>query len=401
MLLSRHGAKGGYAAEPSAARRPATLRLVRPYVAFALLLSACAAPPGAPHVGVAPAIVELPPRPVAPTPLASAEPAALPSPSTARLPAAPYLADGAASRFPRRALLARRVPLRVLPGEPPFTRRSDGSDIMPPVSAIVVEEHTDTLRLVVDGGDVRLVVYAPRDGMALVTTRAEWLSVSPTRPADASAGVRLAPGIPVESGERQGTTRRVYGVTEEIRFEGWLAEDALGAIFTPERFVVPRGSGEVAAGTAITAPSGELLARLPDPPSGAPASILFYEVEPLPGAPAGQQAIVLRRESIEVRGLVPRTRYRKRDPRSQWGSGSGFGSGGFLTDTERATLPRGAGLYSSEGERVGIALADIEVFLPFGRPEGDAGLRWANFLFPPYGFVAVQVRARELGPAKP
>ena len=66
--------------------------------------------------------------------------------------------------------------------------------------------------VVVDDGAVRLLVYVPREGLALLATRAAVLATSPSGAPGPSAGARIAPGIVLEDRGRKGSVHRVAGV---------------------------------------------------------------------------------------------------------------------------------------------------------------------------------------------
>ena len=94
------------------------------------------------------------------------------------------------------------------------------------------------------------------------------------------------------------------------------------------RFSAASHEGLVAESTAIVNAAGEILARLPPPRAKDAASSLSFNVAPLPGAPAGFQAIHLGLPDIEVNGLVPSASYQKQPPSvGTIGHGSGTGRG--------------------------------------------------------------------------
>jgi hypothetical protein len=383
---------------PASARSP-----MRPAHLPALLVAfgACgspAAPPREPTPS-APAVVAIPLPAQAPSPPPAAPASAPPEPPEPgpRLSAAPYLAPGTDVRFPGRALVAKHGPLRLtLDGEP--LSSSDPSQLSTRVEGIVVEEHARSVRLVLADEHVRLVAFAPRDALQQVSIRSALLAVAPDRAPDPSAGARIAPGVPLDEKARQGGLRRVAGEASGVRFDGWIADDAVGFVYVPERFVVAGGAGLVAESTVVTSPTGEEIARFAGPldPSDEPS--FRNEVAALPGAPVGFQAIHLRREAIELRGLVPIAGYRKKPPGVGFESGIGLGDIGTISDAQPAVLRAGGGIFSAAGDRVGVALVDTEVWVGYDVIGGGDALRRAEFLFSRFGFVSVQVRSSDLRP---
>src|SRR5262249_55233900 len=121
-----------------------------------------------------------------------------------------------------------------------------------------------------------------------------------------------------------------------------------------------------------------------------------------PGAPAGFQAIHLRREAIEIRGLVPLASYQKKLPGQTVGrlGGSHRIRDSYMTDTRRAMLPPGAGIFSREGEGVGVVLAEKRVFLQFRPTPGDDSPGEVLLSVGPFSFLKVMVRPSDLQPEK-
>jgi hypothetical protein len=379
----------------------------------ALLLAACTtpAPPLPPPLAPVsiPAVVESPP-PAAPSalpiaaplppapPLPEREPEPEPEPGPT-LPARPYLALDVAARFPRRAVLARGRPLSLAPGGPRFGDSAPGL-LSSRVEVIVVEEHPRSFRVVVDDGASRIVVFAPRTLLRLVSTRAAWLALSPDRAPDPAAGARIAPGVVLDEIPDQGPLHHVRGEASRVAFEGWLPDEDLGVSFVPAPIATSGRRGQVAESTEIVNAAGEVLAHLPRPRIKDAAPSFSFDVTPLAGAPTGFQAIHLGLPEIEVNGLVPSASFRKPPPSTGTTTSGGIGSsaGGFITDTEHALIRKGAELLDDAGEPVGVALAESDVFMSFVPAADKSPLRWARILIWPLGFCSVQVRKRDVRP---
>jgi hypothetical protein len=343
-------------------------------------------------------------EPAPPPPAAPLEPEPEPEPEPEAgpvLPARGYLGSNVAARFPRRAVLARGRPLSLVPGGPALGDSPRGL-LSSRVEVIVVEEHPRSLRVVVEDAVARVVVFAPRTVLRVVSTRPAWLSTAPDRAPDPAAGARIAAGIELDEIADGGPLHHVRGEASRVAFEGWLADDALGVSFAPGRPSPPGHGGLVAESTAIVNAAGEILARLPPPWSKGAAPSFEFDVTPLPGAPAGFQGIHLALPEIEVNGLVPSASYKKKLPGVGAGSSSGvgMGSGGFITDTERGRIRKGAELLDEAGEPVGVVLAEAEVFMSFVKRADKAPLRWARLMISPFGFCAFHVRKADVRPLR-
>jgi hypothetical protein len=343
-----------------------------------------------------PAVVRL-----SPAESAQMEAAELPEPGP-ELPADPYLAPAAAARFRRRALVAKRGPLRLSLAIEPGTRVRGArlEAVQPPVEAIAVEERPRSVRVVLADEHLRLVLYAPREMLQPVAVTSAWLSPVADRAADPEAGVRVAAGVVLTEMDRRGTRRLVAGEVDWFHFEGWVKEEAVGEVFTPERFPAPAANGELATGAVITSPQGEVLARV-TPPDGAAgyAPEFCCDATLLPGAPAGMQAVRVRLPSLEVRGLVPASAARKKPPPSETFSVGGLGmSAGGVSDTEHVLLRAGAGVYDRAGGRIGTALRETEMWVGYGARTGNDPLVWSTFLFSSFGFLEAQVKPGDLRP---
>ncbi len=329
--------------------------------------------------------------------------AAVPAPAESRLFNDAYLTDDVGERFPERCFFAQNGPLRFsLDGAP----IGDGDHPLPlthPFEAIVIDEQANTVRVVLQDRSkhLRIVVFAPRDALHLVSTRAAWLAPSAELAPDPTAGVRIASGLLLNDKGRKGNVRLVSGKTERIHFEGWIAEETTGTVYVAEPFVYLQGDGVVADRAVITSPMGTILVRLPDPFDESSAQPSFtYEVESLSGAPPGFQAIHLRRKAIEIMGLVPVASFRKKpaDWRASFSTSADLTRGILFPTLPHAMLRSGSALFSPKGERVGVTRSDKGVFLMNGGSVRDDGLVEVSILFEPFGFIRAWVRAEDLRP---
>lgn len=310
-----------------------------------------------------------------------------------------YLRPDVGDRFPKRCFLARSGPLRFALDDDPVS--GDGSGPLDhPVEVVVVDELPRTLRVVITTRFVRLVVFVGREDLHVASIHAAWLGTAPDRAPDPSASLRVAPGTPLEELERRGGARRVAGEADWVRFEGWIDGSALGLVYVPEPFVASGGEGLVTESAVIVSATGEVIARFLET-QDAPANPPFlFEVQPLPGAPAGLQAIRLRGESVEARGFVPLASFQKKP------SGRPItrilrrhaDNPDHVLGSARAVLAAGSGLYTAAGDRVGVTLVDTPVYLP-SQPIGGAGpLRQVRISVPPFGLVLSRARWSDLRP---
>ncbi len=187
---------------------------MRPLLAALCFVAACApdAPPSrsvAAPAAVAPApegvaappegAAPLPaPLPASPTEVAPAEPAqaeAEPPEPGPELPADPYLAPDAATRFPRRALVGQGLGLRFTLQVNPTTRpHADSSGYVSPriphgpLEAVVVEERPKSVRVVMTDAYLRLVAYAPLPVLRWVSVTSTWLSTAAERAPESGGG---------------------------------------------------------------------------------------------------------------------------------------------------------------------------------------------------------------------
>ena len=374
----------------------------RSFFACALVVAACGTTPKpvipGPVVAPSPPLA-LPPPPeqAAPEPEPAA-PASEPPEQGPTLPATPYLDAAAKTRFPERALVAKRGPLGLALDGNPFTA-SEPTALAQAVEGIVVEQRARSVRVVLADGGLRLVAFAPRAALQAVSTRAAWLATAPDRAPDPTAGVRVAPGLALDPKERRGASVRVTGEADEVAFDGWIAEDAVGVVYVPKPFTPVAGTRLVLEGAVVSTPRGDAIARFSRAPDDTPPGFV-HDVTPLAGAAPGFQGIHVQRASIEVRGVVPVAAFRK-GSNGIHGSGVGFFSVGGVSDSLRVILRKGGGVHSEAGDRVGVALARTDARVSFTALDGKSSLVGATLLFGRFGFVSAWVRASDLEPAKP
>lgn len=316
-------------------------------------------------------------------------------------PSAPvdYLADGFASTTPKRALLMFGGPLRWSPGAEPLNDRSPADKLFYPLESAVVSEHEDSVRIVVETSDLRLLLYASLHAFALVPRAATTLSVGPDRTVDASAGVRVAPGVALTERERRASVVRVEGESGKLRFEGWAPAEALGAVYEKGEFEAVVGDGLVREGTRVLASSGgATIATFGSYGSGKPDFI--FRVEPESGGASGWQRIRLRTREVDVRGVVAAADYKPNPPGHGRLSGSHRSTGGrgFMSDSRRGVLAEGTSLYApGERTRIGRVLKRVVVYYGFGAPD-PGGFMEVEFFVEQVGRLGALARAADIEP---
>ena len=244
----------------------------------------------------------------------------------------------------------------------------------------------------IDAGSLRIVVFAEREWLMTATTRATWVTPAPDRTHDAVAGVRLAPGVALQTRGRDRGALYVFGMAEDVRFVGCIDEHATGIMYLPQPFVGAAGSGHLPQATEVVTPTGDRVAVLDDPDE---AGGFMHDVT-IGGVRDGFRAVDLRRRSVEVHGVVRAAAYGAepsgpRYPRRY----SRYSASGFF-DGAVVRLPRGAGIYTEDGARTGVALAPVRATLVNGDIAGSSPLVEAMLPFGVFGWVRAWLRPSEL-----
>jgi hypothetical protein len=247
---------------------------------------------------------------------------------------------------------------------------------------VLAERPTGVRVLVENEGIVRMLVFVERADLQVVSSAEVVLAPAPGMAARAEAGVRVAAGVPLEEKAQHEGQRKVAGSLDDVAFEGWVPESALGVVFERRDLLAGAGGGLVRPGAPVVAsPDGAVIARFR---AAAPGELpLFYRVEHEPGAPPGFQRVRYATRAVEVRGLVRAADFKLEGPSDlhhggSIGRGGGVGVGSswpFL-----GTLEARAPLFVPGGvARVGVALGPLRLF--------GTGLRDGG------GFLEVELRA--------
>ncbi|MFO0619654.1 MAG: hypothetical protein U0414_44130 [Polyangiaceae bacterium] len=337
----------------------------------------------------------------APAPLGSTAPSAssIATTTTRREPPEDLLDEGVASRHPLRAWIVRNDPLVFAEGRAPIAKNA--LPMSHAVQGIVVEQVGDLLRVVLEGPDVRLVVLAPPACTSVVVSRPAWLSPKPGAAPSDDAGIRLAPGVRVEDRETSGTSHLVDGEAEGVKFKGWIDAAALDRAFVTGPFVESNVDGLVREGATVTDASGTVVATLPSPFDPSAKGDLTLPVETRANAKPGFASIVYRNEAVEVRGYVRTDDYRPAPTLDAiTTSGTGWGDGGGMSDTEKAKLRHDTRLLDEEGAPIGKVRNESTFYLAETRPRDarpDTRIEgWIHVTG--LGFVTVHVRLDDLRP---
>lgn len=144
--------------------------------------------------------------------------------------------------------------------------RGDSARLVVPV----IREDARRLQIVAERGGARLGLWIDRDDVATVATRS--VRVALDRSAlgtDAPAGVTLNGGAWLQVVERAGDAARVHSQGGAFAFEGWVPEDALGAVYVPAERAPPANDLYLEAGTPLLdAPGGRPIGRFDDSSGG-------------------------------------------------------------------------------------------------------------------------------------
>jgi len=361
---------------------------VRPIVMRAALLSAVAC-------GQSEA------RPVSPSVIVTvpvAKPSAVLSvaPTIPPAPVLDYLADGFSATTTRRAWLVRSGPLRFSVGGSLLHDGDTGS--IRPVASVVVAER-ESVRLLLEMRDLRLLVHADPVALAPVACVATVLSLDHDLPADPAAGVRVAPSLMLVEKERIGDAVHVEASATNLTFDGWIAAKSLCVAHDQGELPANLGEGLVREGTRVLAsPGGSVVATFGT--FGSRNPMFRFRVEPEPGGPRGFQAIRHRTREVDVRGLVAVADYKPKPPGhgSLGGSHRGRTPGGGMSDSRIGMLAEGTSLLApGTRERIGRVLHPLRVHYGLEAPDRE-GLVPVHFFAEELGPITVLAKEQEIGP---
>jgi hypothetical protein len=311
-------------------------------------------------------------------------------------PQVDFLADGYSATTTRRAWLARRGPLRFSKGGDLL--HSGASESIRAVSAVVVAE-SDSVRLLLEMRDVRLLVYADRSALAPVACTATVLSLGHDRPPSPATGVKVAPSLLLVEKERTDGSVHVEGSTSDLTFDGWLPAASLCVAHDQGELPSVAGNGLVRERARVVAsPGGDVIATFGDLGSKTPEYRFRVEHEGL--GPPGYQAIRYRTREVEVRGLVASSDY-KPLPSGHGrlhGSHRSRASGGAMSDSRVGTLREGTRLFAPDTrERIGRVLHPMRIHYGLAPSEGEE-LVPVYFFAEELGLVTVRARQGDIEP---
>lgn len=311
------------------------------------------------------------------------------------VPQVDVLADGYSATTTRRAWLARRGPLRFSVGGELL---DSGAEPIRAVSAVVVAER-DSVRLLLEMRDVRLLVYAGRSALAPVACAATALSLGPDRPPNLATGVKVAPSLLLVEKERTDGSVHVEGSTPDLTFDGWIPAASLCVAHDQGELPAVAGNGLVRERARVVAsPGGDVIATFVDFGSKAPEYRFRVEHEGL--GPPGYQAIRYRTREVEVRGLVASSDYKPCPPSHGLlhGSHRSRAPGGATSDSRVGTLRQGIPLFApGTRERIGRVLHPIRISYGLAPSEGEA-LVPVSFFAEELGLVTVRAREGDIEP---
>jgi hypothetical protein len=285
----------------------------------------------------------------------------------AQPPAVPTTATQSATR---RCLLARiqhpsfteKGPSILFYGDDTEAKRLD-----PPVELPVVADGPERVRTIVEDWRTRLLVFFDRGDLS--STPLAQTVVVPDPKWNGSTGLRVAPGVPLELGERQDTQRHVRGRAGGIEFEGWVPDDGVGTMFEPKDFPPLEANVDVSAGSTILAEDadgapGPTIARIA---AREHETVSAYADASMTRAD-GLQRVHIVTPTVDLLGLVASARLRPRSP-TRWYRGHAPWAFGISSARERI-LPAGAPIYATEDQSfVGVVLRSVRVYE--GTDRGD------------------------------
>jgi hypothetical protein len=266
--------------------------------------------------------------------------------------------------FPGRVRLARYGAVRLAAGdaEPAAGAHGEGEaiELGQSPALVVVDSAAERLRIVVDEGSYRLLLWIEARDINWVISETVDLAFEPGEPAAAppAPGVRLRPGLPVVRGEQRGSLVFISHEDQCLAVAGWVPVSRLGRQYTPIDEPPVERDLSAGAGTALRErPNGRELARFTTE-----CHVAYGGREE-----AGLKLVVYVGNGFEARGWISG---------SSAGGGSsplfGYGRGfGGFGGGERVLIPAGSCLYAARGgEVVGVATDDAE---ESGIQAGDEG----------------------------
>jgi hypothetical protein len=268
-----------------------------------------------------------------------------------------YLGDEFERVFPERVRLARYGAVRLAAGDPQpaIAGPSEGEAIMlgQSPSLVVVDSVSGRLRVVVEEGEYRLLVWIEATDVNWVIGETTDLAFEPGEPAAAppAAGVRVRPGLPVARRDQRGSLVFVSHEDTCLSVAGWVPVDRVVRAYTPVDEPELERELSVGPGTALyERPNGRELARFTSE----------CRVAASGREEAGHTLVVYEGNGFEARGWIAAASPTTGAMGALFGFGSG-GFGGFGAGGERVLIPAGSCLYAARGGPVvGVATDDTE-----------------------------------------
>jgi hypothetical protein len=310
-----------------------------------LLLGVCSACAAASGGRAEPAAVDLAPAPGPEAAAPSADGSAL-----------ALLADGFASRYPRRVQLASFERARLEVGGPEIVNHKPSEPFFGDAAMVVVDESGDWARIVSEDHGLRLLLWVGRDQLRAVVIRREQLRRSPTDSGAPGEGIVVYPGLALDLHEqRQGLTRVVYD-EDGVSFSGWLPNAAVDYVYRSGKAPSEREHDiAVRAGTDVVRRDGTTIASLTEDTS----------MQRIGTAIGGRQRVAMRRletstrpaerGALELDGWIDAQAVG--GPARQLGGLWGTEIGELAASNARR-VPRGTLLHASpEGPVIGLTVA--------------------------------------------
>lgn len=265
-----------------------------------------------------------------------------------------YLTDEFERVFPERVRLARYGAVRLAAGdaEPAAGSKGEGeaTELGQSPELVVVDSAGDRLRVVVEDGEYRLLLWIEASDLNWVIAETADLAFDPGEPAAAppAPGVRLRPGLPVVRGDQRGQLVFVSHDDRCITVAGWVPARRLARTYTPVDQPEIERDLSASAGTALLErPNGRELARFTTE-----CQVAYGGHEE-----AGQKLVVYEGTDFEVRGWISGSSAGS-GTSSLFGYGRAFGGFG---GGERVLIPAGSCLYAARGGAVvGVTTDDAE-----------------------------------------
>jgi hypothetical protein len=262
-----------------------------------------------------------------------------------------YLADGYWSRFPRRARVGAWGEIRLTRDGPSVATGEPWNQSPGWKRHVVVVDHGERVRIIENNTWWRMLLWVNRTDLSRVPVTRALLDVElGVRPAG-NSGVTVMPGLLLTYGDERDGAIETGWRDWEFHFLGWVPEEQLGHVFTPES-APPKGQRTHRISK---------YAAMYDVPGGVAFAEFFVDAHAVPlvevvGEQDDYTEVVYHAHSDEfvARGFVESDAVTLLGELPGYGTGSGRSGAKPIADRTRVTLTPGTCLFDAERVAVGV-----------------------------------------------